>query len=316
MHFLLKMSFHNLQLYQSFATKKLIRDPNTEEKEIYNLKTFKYKKHEVVNDYNEYEIDNKDGFKNYYKKAKIITEFINSFNDIAQYTGGERLDIDRLPKTIEDLNPKTTYQQIPYLPHSDTENSPEFNDANREEEIPERGEGTKFAYGSPQYLSILNKAAYDATVDQATINKFTCFKEAVQFRLEYNNCVISVRDSSENLDLHCAPLQKKYETARSNCESHYPMIIIHDAVIEDMFNKLEVVEIIALPDGSYVNDLNSSIKALRVYTEVGNFAKSTIVDNKGLIDYKPDYTDLDTIVDELHNQTQRLLGYDTPQIEE
>lgn len=214
----------------------------------------------------EVEESNHDGFKVYVERAKKISDFVTAFEELRTYTKGTKLDPDSLPKTTDALKGKLLIAPPKPVNVKEEGDIPLDTEENATSE-PSYDDSEFYELGSDTELMRLNKNAIDAAVRDVTLRKEACFKTAIEQRIEYNQCSYS---QGENADIKCAPIQFKYETGKANCENHFPMVVIADAIREKMFEELEKVHV----NEQYIVDTTKNQQALGSYLDAVGYVAS------------------------------------------
>ena len=253
----LKTIKNNLEEYKQFGTKS--KAQYVEQGYITTTGTGKFAT-----------IDNKDGFKNYVEKAQIIANFVESYDKLITYTGGETLDSTKLPETLHSLKigsyAQSASDRLMIAPEADSK-------AN-EQESPSKA--NSFDFGGEQHIAMINDEARRIAVNEVTNKKYACYQESILLTLKYTQCSNS-RDL-ENIDLRCAPIQVESEHSKANCDSHFPMRTVTDSIIETMLGDIGKAHIISNPDQTYQIDYSTPIAAVISYGQLGRH----LIDNSAI----------------------------------
>lgn len=245
----LKTIKNNLDEYKHFATVSKTKLVEATEAGYVNSKA------------KTYNLDLKDGFTNYVKAAQIIIKFVNAYDELMEYTDGVALDPEDLPKTLSELHETRLAIAAP------NSSSQEDNTNN----VKEEEDSDKIEVGGAKYIALINKYARDSGVQDVSQRKHLCYKEAIVHKLAYNKCVNNNEETSENRDLKCAPKQEAFEISKMNCDSHFPMVTINDALVENLLAKVEKVHLITSSDGQMSIDYSSAEEGLHDYVGAQHF---------------------------------------------
>lgn len=210
---------------------------------------------------------NKDGFKNYFEIAQNIVKFNEAYSSLIEYTNGGQLDYDKLPASVQDLK----QIQLAISAPGESSNSQTSGSGNSQSS----DTLNSFEIGGEFYTHLLNEHTRQSLIQNITETKYMCYKKPIEHRLKYNECALN--ENNKNIDLSCNKHQKAYEISRDNCNSHFPMVTLSDAVIDEMFDKLEKMHITRNEEGQSMLDLSSSKSAIQDYVEVGNYHLNAIL---------------------------------------
>jgi hypothetical protein len=191
-----------------------------------------------------------NGFANYYQKAKKIMDFKKAFDTVIEYAEGSPLSENELAINLGQLEQKLMI------------GAPGANTADmKKDDVISDG---KIEIGSDEDITLTNKIARETVTKDINIRKGLCYKEAFAKSIEFNNCNIGPNSSSKseaNKDLECLPIHKEFTIAKANCDSHFPMVTISNAIIDQLLKDVGRVyydkDTLALDYGKTIEAVNN-----------------------------------------------------------